>query len=49
MSRERGEGVSNARSRSNRKEAFDRPKSSKASKVVMAKVEMTFRGKGGKS
>ena len=49
MSREKGEGVFNARSRSNRKEAFDWPTSSKASKVVVAKAKMAFRGIGGKS
>ena len=49
MSRERGEGVFNTRSRVNRIEAFDRPTFSKASKVGVAKAKITFRGVGGKS
>ena len=47
MPLERVEGVFRTRSRVNRKEAFDRPTSSKASKVVVAKAKMAFRGIGG--
>ena len=49
MSRERGEGVFDAKSSVNCKEAFDRPTSSKAPKIVVAKAKMAFRGVGGKS
>ena len=49
MSRKRGEGGFDARSRVNCKEIFDRPTSSKALKVVVAKAKMAFRGVGGKS
>ena len=49
MSRERGEGIFDARFRVNSKEAFDRPTSSKAPKIVVAKTKMAFRGVGGKS
>ena len=49
MSRERGKGVFDARSGANRREAFDRPTSSKAPKVVVAKAKIAFRGVGGKS
>ena len=49
MSLERGEGVFSTRSRANRKEAFDRPTSSKVPKVVVAKATMASRGVGGKS
>ena len=49
MSRERGQGVFNTRSRVNRREAFDRPTFSSASKAVVAKAKMTLREVGGKS
>ena len=49
MSRERGEGVFDAMSVTNRKEASDRPTSSKAPKVVVVKAKMAFGGVGGKS
>ena len=49
MSVERGEGVFNARSRANRREAFERPTSSRASKVVGAKARMVCCGVIGKS
>ena len=46
---ERDEGVVSARSRANRKEAFDRPTASNASKVVVAKSNKASRGVDGKS
>ena len=46
MSLDRDEGVFSARSRANRKEVFERPTSSKASKVVVAKAKMASRGVG---
>ena len=49
MSHERGDDVFIARSKVNRKEAFDRPTPSKALKVVVAKAKVAFRGVGGKS
>ena len=49
MSLDRDEGVSSARLRVNRMEAFERPTSSKASKVVVTKTKMASRGVVGKS
>ena len=49
MSFERGEGVVSVRFRATRKEGFDRPTSSRASKVVVAKTKMASRGLDRKS
>ena len=47
ISRERGEGVFNAKSGVNHREAFGWPTSSKAAYVIEARTRMAFRGKGG--
>ena len=43
MSRDRGEGVFNAKSSANRSEVFDRPTSPKTAYVTEAKSKMKFR------
>ena len=43
MSRERGVGVLNSKSRANRREAPDRPTSFKAAYVVEARSQLEFR------
>ena len=49
VSTERGEGVLSARSRANLRAAFERPTSSRASKIVVVKTKMASRGAVGKS
>ena len=47
MSRDRGEGVFNAKSSANRNEAFDRPTSFKVAYVAEARSKMEFRVESG--